>query len=182
MIITVIDKCYFYKFILYPAPVDSLNTNNLLTLVGMFLWTITTSAKNKIKKRRKMKNKTACFFPYNSYTLNHLFHFVLMFITFKVVNMFVLFLTLKGTWALLIFLFNYISFFCFLSLLVYSIALYKPQGFYWLMLGYSGPIFLFVCLSFMCVPKYKRVDNHQSITIVLILIRLDCKWGFWKQK
>lgn len=113
-----------------PAPVDSRNTNNLLTLVGIILWTITTSAKNKIKKRRKMKNKTACFFPYNSHTLNYLFHFVLMFITFKVVNIFVLFLTLKGTWALLIFLFNYISFSCLLSLLVYSIALYKPQGFY----------------------------------------------------
>ena len=134
-----------------------------------------------MKKRRKMKNKTACFFPYNSHTLNCLFHFVLVFRTFKVANMFVLFLTLKGTWALLIFIFNYISFSCLLSLLVYSIALYKPQGLDWLMLGCSAPIF-FVCLSFMCVPKYKRVDNPQSITIVLILIGLDCKWGFWKQK
>lgn len=124
--------------------VHSFNTNNLLTLVGIFWWTIT-SAKNKMKKRRKMKNKTACFFPYNSHTLNCLFHFVLVFRTFKVANMFVLFLTLKGTWALLIFIFNFISFSClFCSILVYSIALYKPQGLDWLMLGRSAPIFLFV--------------------------------------
>ena len=47
-----------------------------------------------------MKNKTVCFFPYNSHTLNYLFHFVLLFRTSNVTNMSVLFLTLKGTWAL----------------------------------------------------------------------------------
>ena len=128
-----------------------------------------------------MKNKTACFFPYNSHTLVCLFvffSFVLLFRTSKVDNIFVLFLTLKGTWVLLIFIFNYISFSCFLSLLIYSIALYQPRGCYWFYCW--GAVDLFFCLSFMCVLKYKRVDNHQSITIVLTITWLNYMWGFWK--
>lgn len=91
--------------------------------------------------------------------------FVLLFRTSKVDNIFVLFLTLKGTWVLFIFIFNYISFSCFLSLLIYSIALYQPRGSYWFYCWGAVDLF-FLSKLYVCSKVQKGwqppVYNHCS--------------------
>lgn len=125
-----------------------------------------------------MKNKTVCFFPHNSHTL------VCLFVLFYCSGLlkWITFLSYSWPWKEL-------GFCSFLFLIISHFLVSCPFWFTLLLCtNHMGLIdFIagvqwtyFFCWSFMCVLKYKRVDNHQSITIVLTITWLDCMWGFWK--